>query len=380
MVRNLHCSRFCDSSILIRMGNRPRYGTAPQLLSKSGLSLDMRAPDGRASKIGQCPCPCRSGQNTRNAVCSDDLFRCAFCQLDPNLEISREELPSPSPSGVSRKRWRSFRNGRLCNVVAMVGGCHPNRGRVEATSSFFRGSIKLGSFVPCVPNCLADLPRLHLLSGIGPQQINRQMCRISRCQPSLVILSMKNHGHSIVYRLHQVIGICGENCVSSQLLPCRLVLPSLPESREREHGIVLRSDREWLLVLLVFLLPFVEPVGRYKAAPLSPRFAERRARCDSSDFALIVLKDAFPSFDQKGTSPHRMTINSRRPVSGRRHQQCCAHRHDFGRSFHRLHTSPYLRATTIKSSLFVSMLVAIGCIGGGHEPLFVPVSSRPIGV
>ena len=49
--------------------------------------------------------------------------------------------------------WRGERN-----AVGMVGGCHPNRGGVEVTSSFFRGSIKLGSLFRVFPTAL---PTFH---------------------------------------------------------------------------------------------------------------------------------------------------------------------------------------------------------------------------
>src|ERR1017187_7038745 len=107
------------------------------------------------------------------------------------------------------------------------------------------------------------------------------MSRISGCQPSLVIAPLKYHGHSVVYRLHQLIRVCREDGERSQLLSCRSVLPYFPEASECEHRVVLDFNREWLFVLLIDLVPLIEQIGRNKTTPLLPCFAEGRARSNS---------------------------------------------------------------------------------------------------
>jgi hypothetical protein len=85
---------------------------------------------------------------------------------------------------------------------------------------------------------------------------------------------------------------------------------------EGEHRIILRRNGEWLFGLFVDLLPFVKQIGRHNWQRLCLH-ASRNAGLVAtvSDLASIVLKEASPSLDQKGTGPHRMTVNSRSHVS-----------------------------------------------------------------
>src|SRR5579863_2550835 len=82
--------------------------------------------------------------------------------------------------------------------------------------------------IPRVSDCLANLPHFHLVSRERPQQINGEICRVTRSEPSLVITAMEDHRHSVVDRLHQLIWIRRENRICSQLLSSRPVLPRFP--------------------------------------------------------------------------------------------------------------------------------------------------------
>src|SRR5208282_6109335 len=94
-------------------------------------------------------------------------------------------------------------------------------------------------------------------------------------------LAFQNDRHSIMDRFDQLVRVSGDDGVRLESLARGLVLPSLPESREREHAAILQTDAEWLLLLFSGFLPFIEPFGRYEAPASRHRISKCGARDDS---------------------------------------------------------------------------------------------------
>src|ERR1035437_6758010 len=117
---------------------------------------------------------------------------------------------------------------------------------------------------------------------------------------------MKYHWHPVVNRLHQFIGVCSDDRIGLQRLPCGLVLPCVPQASEREEFSVLHGDGVRLLGLRIDFLPFVKPISGYEAAPTLHGFSIRRTGGDGPALALIVLNAILASFAQTGTRPPRM--------------------------------------------------------------------------
>jgi len=108
----------------------------------------------------------------------------------------------------------------------MVGRSHPNRGSREPESSFLSASMRLGSLLRAFPTALPTFHVFSLSAGKGLSKSNGRCA--GRCEPSSIIPTMEDHQHSIVNRPHQLIWIRDENCVCSQFLPGRVVLPCFP--------------------------------------------------------------------------------------------------------------------------------------------------------
>ena len=59
---------------------------------------------------------------------------------------------------------------------------------------------ELRSVVPHVADCGAYLPRRHPIGIERPEQVYRQLCRISGSHPAVVILWREDHRHAVVNR------------------------------------------------------------------------------------------------------------------------------------------------------------------------------------
>src|ERR1035437_5408681 len=95
---------------------------------------------------------------------------------------------------------------------------------------------------------------------------------------------MKYHWHPVVYRLPQFIGVCSDDRIGLQRLPCGLVLPCVPQASEREEFSVFHGDGVRLLGLRIEFLSFVKPIGGYEAAPTLHGFSIRRTGGDGLCF------------------------------------------------------------------------------------------------
>jgi len=90
-------------------------------------------------------------------------------------------------------------------------------------------------------------PSCHLICGKWPEKINWQMGWFPRFEPAGIVIPMENHRHPIVNRLHELVGIGGNDGVRLKRFVIGLARPSVPQSRERNRRPILQADGIGLL-------------------------------------------------------------------------------------------------------------------------------------
>lgn len=114
----------------------------------------------------------------------------------------REELTKRQPhTGLVQAGLRSAKLHDRCgdlSTVAIANTPVVRRKRTQHRASNRRYQFRC--IVPHVSDCAAYLPGLHLFRWIRPEQIRWQMSRLTRFQPSLVILWSQDHWHTIMDR------------------------------------------------------------------------------------------------------------------------------------------------------------------------------------
>ena len=112
------------------------------------------------------------------------------------------------------------------------------------------------------------------------------MRRVSGSHPAAIVFRRHNHRHPVVYRLHQLIGVCGDDRIGVQRLPGGLVLPFVPEASEGEEFSVLHDNGIRLLGLRIHFLPLIKPIGGYETTPTLQGFSIRRTGGDGLRFGV----------------------------------------------------------------------------------------------